>query len=88
MCSRTRFSESVSTRMIGGLVMTHSDDQGLVAPPRLAPIHVVIVPIGKSEDERKAVLETSDKLATALDDLPRGIAPITEQWIAAVRAHL
>jgi len=64
-------SWGVSTRLVGGLIMTHSDDQGLVAPPRLAPIHVVIVPIGKSEDERKAVLETSDKLAAALGDLPR-----------------
>src|SRR6266481_6101059 len=64
-------SWGVSTRLVGGLIMTHSDDQGLVAPPRLAPIHVVIVPIGKSEDERKAVLETSDKLASALGDLPR-----------------
>src|SRR5207245_7361349 len=53
-------SWGVSTRLVGGLIMTHSDDQGLVAPPRLAPIHVVIVPIGKSEDERKAVLEVSD----------------------------
>jgi prolyl-tRNA synthetase len=74
-------SWGVSTRLVGGLIMTHSDDQGLVAPPRLAPIHVVIVPIGKSEDERKAVLESSDKLATALADLPRdpffGYEPIT-----------
>ena len=38
-------SWGVSTRLIGGLIMTHSDDQGLVLPPRLAPIHVVIVPI-------------------------------------------
>src|SRR5213593_3821211 len=38
-------SWGVSTRLVGGLIMTHSDDQGLVAPPRLAPIHVVIVPI-------------------------------------------
>lgn len=74
-------SWGVSTRLVGGLIMTHSDDQGLVAPPRLAPIHVVIVPIGKSEDERKAVLEASDKLAFALADLPRdpffGYEPIT-----------
>jgi len=53
----------------------------LVAPPRLAPTHIVIVPIGKSEDERKAVLEVSDKLASALADLPRdpffGYEPIS-----------
>src|SRR5439155_1050273 len=44
-------SWGVSSRMIGGLVMTHSDDNGLVCPPRLAPVQVVIVPIWKSEEE-------------------------------------
>src|ERR1700687_2109737 len=64
-------SWGVSTRLVGGLIMTHSDDQGLVAPPRLAPIHVVILPIAKAEGERKAVLEASDKLAAALAELQR-----------------
>jgi prolyl-tRNA synthetase len=64
-------SWGVSTRLVGGLVMTHSDDQGLVVPPRLAPIHVVIVPIGRKDEERKAVLEACDKLAAAVRDLPR-----------------
>jgi len=49
-------SWGVSTRLIGGLVMTHSDDQGLVLPPRIAPIQVVIVPIFKGE-EQKALLD-------------------------------
>jgi prolyl-tRNA synthetase len=49
-------SWGVSTRLIGGLVMTHSDDQGLVLPPRIAPIQVVIVPIYKGEDQ-KALLD-------------------------------
>ncbi len=44
-------SWGVSTRLIGGLIMTHSDDKGLVLPPKLAPIHVVIVPIPKPSDE-------------------------------------
>ena len=48
-------SWGVSTRLIGGLIMTHSDDQGLVLPPRLAPIHVVIVPIPKPSPEIDAV---------------------------------
>ena len=48
-------SWGVSTRLIGGLIMTHSDDNGLVAPPKLAPIQVVIVPIWKSEEERSQV---------------------------------
>jgi prolyl-tRNA synthetase len=52
-------SWGVSTRMIGGLVMTHSDDNGLVCPPRLAPIQVVIVPIWKSEAEQETVLSTA-----------------------------
>src|SRR5262249_55182647 len=64
-------SWGVSTRLIGGLIMTHSDDQGLVVPPRLAPIHVLIVPLGQGEPERKGVLEACDKLAAALRELPR-----------------
>jgi prolyl-tRNA synthetase len=63
-------SWGVSTRLIGGLIMTHSDDQGLVLPPRMAPIHVVIVPIFKTDDEKKAVLEEAHKLAAAVKDLP------------------
>src|SRR3954447_2255752 len=64
-------SWGVSTRLVGGLVMTHSDDQGLVLPPRLAPVHVVIVPIGKSDAERQASVAAGEKLAAALRDLPR-----------------
>jgi prolyl-tRNA synthetase len=64
-------SWGVSTRLVGGLIMTHSDDQGLVVPPRLAPTHVVIVPIGRKDEERRAVLEACDRLAAALRDLPR-----------------
>lgn len=74
-------SWGVSTRLVGGLIMTHSDDQGLVVPPRLAPIHVVIMPIGKSDEERKTVVAAAEKLATALRDLPRcdfyGYEPLT-----------
>lgn len=59
-------SWGVSTRLIGGLIMTHSDDQGLVVPPRLAPIHVAIVPIFKKPEEKKAVVEAAQKLAAAI----------------------
>jgi len=52
----------VSWRLIGGLIMTHSDDQGLVLPPRLAPIQVVIVPIWKKEADRAKVLETAKQI--------------------------
>jgi prolyl-tRNA synthetase len=63
-------SWGVSTRLIGGLIMTHSDDQGLVLPPRLAPIHAVIVPIFKTAEEKKAVLAAAHKLAASIRELP------------------
>jgi len=50
-------SWGVSTRLIGGLIMTHSDDFGLVLPPKLAPIQVVIVPIYKGEEQLEAISE-------------------------------
>lgn len=56
-------SWGVSTRLIGGLIMTHSDDEGLVLPPRLAPIQVVIVPIPKPSPELD---EAAGKIAAAL----------------------
>lgn len=55
-------SWGVSTRLIGGLLMTHSDDDGLVVPPRLAPKHVVILPIFRDGSEEQAVLEYCHKL--------------------------
>ena len=58
-------SWGVSTRLVGGLVMTHGDDQGLVLPPKLAPIQVVIVPILKG-DNYGPVLEKADALREAL----------------------
>src|SRR3954462_6522973 len=64
-------SWGVSTRMVGGLVMTHSDDLGLVVPPRLAATHVVICPIGKNDEERAATVAASEKLAAQLRDAPR-----------------
>jgi len=63
-------SWGVSTRLVGGLIMTHSDDQGLILPPRLAPIHVVIVPIFRKPEEKQAVCAAAQQLAKALRDLP------------------
>jgi prolyl-tRNA synthetase len=63
-------SWGVSTRMIGGLIMTHSDDQGLVIPPRLAPIHVVIVPIFRKEGEKQTICSAAHNLADAIRQLP------------------
>src|SRR5437867_1517016 len=65
-------SWGVSTRLVGGLIMTHSDDQGLVAPPRLAPIHVVIVPIFRKPEEHQAVTAAAQQLAGAIRGLPPG----------------
>ena len=60
-------SWGVSTRMVGGMVMTHGDDQGIVVPPRLAPVQVVIVPIVKSGDARASVIrQKADELAGML----------------------
>jgi prolyl-tRNA synthetase len=59
-------SWGVSTRLIGGLLMTHSDDDGFVLPPKVAPLHAVIVPIFRSEEERAKVLEYCRRVAGEL----------------------
>jgi prolyl-tRNA synthetase len=59
-------SWGVSTRLIGAMIMAHSDDEGLVLPPRVAPIVVAVVPIFKSEDERKQVSAFIEQLITRL----------------------
>src|SRR5581483_4657169 len=56
-------SWGVSTRLIGGLIMTHSDDKGLVLPPRLAPVKAVLVPIYRKDEERSRVLEAAQRIA-------------------------
>jgi prolyl-tRNA synthetase len=59
-------SWGVSTRLIGGIIMTHGDDDGLIVPPRLAPAHVVILPIIHGDDVKSSVLEYCDSLAAQL----------------------
>ena len=59
-------SWGVSTRLIGGLIMTHSDDFGLVLPPKLAPIQVVIVPIYRGEEQLEAISERMDVIMKEL----------------------
>ncbi len=56
-------SWGVSTRLIGGLIMSHSDDKGLVLPPKLAPVKAVLVPIYRKDEERARVLETAHRIA-------------------------
>src|SRR5690606_6577399 len=59
-------SWGVSTRLMGALIMTHSDDNGLVLPPKLAPIQVVIVPIYKGEEQLSAISEKVEPLVREL----------------------
>jgi prolyl-tRNA synthetase len=59
-------SWGVSTRLIGGLIMTHSDDKGLVLPPKVAPRKAVLVPIYRKDEERAQVMEVAGKLAAEL----------------------
>ncbi len=59
-------SWGVSTRLIGGLIMTHGDDSGLVCPPRLARYQVVIVPIYRTDEQRAAVVEAAERIRSEL----------------------
>jgi prolyl-tRNA synthetase len=68
-------SWGVSTRMVGAVIMTHSDDTGLVVPPRMAPTQVVVVPIWKGDDEKERLIEAGRELVARLK-------------AAGVRAHL
>lgn len=61
-------SWGVSTRLMGALVMTHSDDNGLVLPPNLAPLQVVIVPIFKNEEQLNLISEKANTIAKALKE--------------------
>ena len=61
-------SWGTSTRMIGGMIMVHSDDDGLVLPPRVAPAHVVILPIFKKDEDRRTIMESAQSLKDALEE--------------------
>jgi len=62
-------SWGVSTRLIGALIMAHSDDDGLVLPPKLAPLHVVVIPIFKNEDELARISEKANRIVNDLRQL-------------------
>src|SRR5205814_1931310 len=59
-------SWGVSTRLIGGLIMTHSDDNGLIVPPKLAPTHIVILPIIHKEEDKANIITYCKQLADEL----------------------
>src|SRR4029079_16114951 len=59
-------SWGASTRLIGGLIMSHSDDKGLVLPPKLAPVKAMIIPIYRKDSDRAGVLETAHRIANDL----------------------
>ena len=61
-------SWGVSTRLIGALIMTHSDDHGLVLPPNLAPIQVVIIPIYKGDEQQAQIAEVAQKIKASLEE--------------------
>src|SRR5438105_3909764 len=69
-------SWGMTTRLVGTLVMTHGDDDGLILPPRIAPTHIVIIPITPKEGTRAAVLEACTKLAAQLRSGGYGDGPI------------
>ncbi len=69
-------SWGVSTRLVGALIMTHSDDDGLVLPPRLAPAHVVIIPIYRADSQRAEVLSYCQNLRKDIQSMRFDDAPI------------
>jgi len=73
-------SWGMTTRMIGALIMTHGDDQGLKLPPRVAPVQAVIVPIWRKDEERAAVSEFIERVRAALGDRVRILVDDRDQY--------
>jgi prolyl-tRNA synthetase len=69
-------SWGASTRLIGGVIMTHGDDDGLIVPPRVAPTQIVLLPIVHKEEDRDPVMSYSDALAAALSKVQYGGRPL------------
>ena len=62
-------SWGVSTRLVGGLIMTHGDDQGLILPPKMAPYQVVIIPIWKNDEQKQNVMAQVEEFTAKMRDL-------------------
>jgi len=71
-------SWGLSTRFIGAIIMTHGDDQGLILPPRLAPIQIVLVPIYKNDPERSAVMPVVERIKAELAEFRLKVDDRTE----------
>ena len=65
-------SWGVSTRLVGALVMAHSDDDGLILPPKLAPIQVVIIPIYKGDEKKQMIDEKAKEFVAAGSEIYSG----------------
>ena len=75
-------SWGASTRLIGGVIMTHGDDDGIILPPKVASAHVVLMPITRKPEDREAVLSYAERLARELSDQSyhrRGIVVETDE---------
>ena len=64
-------SWGLSTRMVGAVIMVHGDDQGLILPPKIAPMQLIIIPIWTSEEEKEEVLKTVEDLTASFSDKVR-----------------
>jgi prolyl-tRNA synthetase len=73
-------SWGVSTRLVGGLIMTHSDDDGLICPPKLAPAHVVVLPVMHKEETRAQVLGYCQKLVAQLREVSFDGRPVVVEF--------
>ncbi|OIO88417.1 MAG: proline--tRNA ligase [Anaerolineae bacterium CG2_30_58_95] len=71
-------SWGLSTRFIGAIIMTHGDDQGLILPPRLAPIQIVLIPIYKNDAERSAVMPVVERIKAELAEFRLKVDDRTE----------
>lgn len=76
-------SWGVSTRLVGGLIMTHSDDKGLVLPPKIAPIDAVVIPIWNDEDTKDKVLDKANEIKDLFESLNIKIDDRSEESVGS-----